>query len=143
MTLENVRGFLARHDKALRTLCRAGFAISVLTVCVLSLLPEDELPDTTLSDKVGHLIAYGEIVTIGLLAYRGPRAAYTVPLAILALGGALEIAQGFIPSRSADMIDFAVNCAGVLIGIVFARMLTRLWPASRPITSFSERSLPR
>ena len=48
--------FLARNGRTLRKLCRAGFAISILAIVVLSLLPGDDLPDVELSDKIGHAV---------------------------------------------------------------------------------------
>jgi VanZ family protein len=128
MFRESLNGFLSRHDHGLRTLCRIGLALSILTICVLSLLPEDELPDTDLSDKVSHLIAYGEITAIGLLSFRGRLSMIAVPLCVVALGGALEIGQMFVPSRSADLLDFAANCIGVAVGYGVARLLLRFWP---------------
>jgi VanZ family protein len=125
-----VTGFIARHDTRIRSLCRIGFAISILVVLVLSLLPDDDLPKVELSDKIGHFIAYGEIAAIGLLAYA--TAPVLVVAGVVALGAGIEIAQLYVPGRSSDIVDFMVNCLGVLAGIALARGLSALWPRRGP-----------
>lgn len=131
MVYESLCSFFIRHNVMLRTLCRIGFGVSVLTVIVLSLLPDDELPDVSLSDKISHIIAYGEIVMLGLLGYRGRRQTLTLIVGLPILSGALEIGQLFVPGRSADWLDLVANCVGVIIGIVLARLLMLIWPATR------------
>ncbi len=122
--------FIARHDARIRTLCRIGFAVSILAVLVLSLLPDDDLPVVELSDKVRHFIAYAEIAAIGLLAYAA--APVLVIAGVVALGAGIEIAQLYVPGRSSDIADFMVNCLGVLAGIVLARVISALWPRPKP-----------
>lgn len=127
-----VTGFFTRHDTRIRSLCRIGFAISILIVLVLSLLPGDDLPEVALSDKVHHFIAYSEIATIGLLAYTTVPVQALVIAGVVALGGGIEIAQLYVPGRSSDIVDFMVNCLGVLAGIVLARVISALWLRRRP-----------
>ena len=127
MSSKNLNEFLSRHEERIWGLCRAGFAISILAICVLSLLPEDELPDVSLSDKIGHFIAYGMIVTLGLIGYRGLAAATAVIVGAIALGGLLEIGQLFVPGRSADLLDFVANCIGVVAGVLLARLILTIW----------------
>ena len=115
-----LNGFLTRNGRTLRRLCRIGFALSVLAITVLSLLPGEAMPRFRLSDKVGHFIAYAEIVMLGIFAYSA-RAAIAVLAGVAALGGLLELAQTFVPGRSADIVDFAVNCLGMLVGYAAAR----------------------
>jgi len=120
-----LRRFLARHDVMLTGLCRAGFALGVVTVAVLSLLPQDVMPKVELSDKVGHFIAYAAIAAAGLLGWR--TAAAPVAIASILLGGALEIAQMFVPGRSAELLDFVVDAGGVAAGMLLAGFLLRFW----------------
>lgn len=121
--------FLARNGRTLRKLCRAGFAVSILAIIVLSLLPGDDLPDFDLSDKIGHFIAYAEISLLGILGYRARTG--TVLAAVAALGGVLEIGQMYVPSRSTDIADFAVNCLGILTGYAAARLTGMAFKTSR------------
>jgi VanZ family protein len=115
-------GFLARNGRVLRRLCRIGFAISIVVIIVLSLLPGDDMPDTGIPDKVAHFIAYAEIVLLGILGHPARLAAICVLAGVAALGGALEIGQMYVPGRSADIADFAVNCLGMLTGYAAARI---------------------
>ncbi|MPY74867.1 MAG: VanZ family protein [Alphaproteobacteria bacterium] len=121
--------FLTRNGRTLRKLGRAGFAISILAIVVLSLLPGDDLPDVDLSDKIGHFIAYAEIALLGILGYRARTG--TILAAVAALGGVLEIGQIYVPGRSADIVDFAVNGLGILAGYAAARLAGMAFSASR------------
>jgi len=116
-----LRRFLARHDVMLTGLCRAGFALGVVTVAVLSLLPQDVMPKVELSDKVGHFIAFPPTCNPA-----GRGAGTRLPPQFV-LGGALEIAQMFVPGRSAELLDFVVDAGGVAAGMLLARFLLRFW----------------
>jgi VanZ family protein len=122
MTRGPSNGFLARNGHTLRRLCRIGFAISVATIIVLSLLPGDDMPDFKMSDKLGHFIAYAEIVLLGIFGHPARAAAVAVLAGVAALGGMLEIGQMYVPGRTADIADFAVNCLGMLTGYAAARL---------------------
>ena len=122
MTRDPLNGFLARNGRTLRRMCRIGFAVSIAAIVVLSLLPGDDMPDVRVSDKVGHLLAYAEIVLLGILGHPGRTLAIAVLTGVAALGGLLEIGQIYVPGRSADIVDFAVNCLGMLIGYASARL---------------------
>lgn len=115
-------GFLARNGGTLRKLCRVGFAVSIVAIVILSLLPGDDMPDIRVSDKVGHFLAYAEIVLLGILGYPGRKAPLAVLVGVAALGGLLEIGQTYVPGRSADIVDFAVNCLGMLAGYATTRI---------------------
>ena len=128
MTSAAVRALFARHNTVLRRLCRWAFAISAIAVCILSLIPDDSLRPYAPQDKVSHLIAYSELAALGLLAFRPRPSPAIVLLGVVALGGALEIAQAYVPGRSADLLDFVFNCVGVCIGFVLARAVARIWP---------------
>jgi VanZ family protein len=131
MARESPSLLLQRHHRILTGLFRAGFVLSVLAVCVLSLLPAEELPRTRPWDKISHLIAYLEIAVLGLLGYRGPRAGRAVAVGVVALGGILELAQQAVPGRASDLADFLVNALGVVLGYGIARLLLRIWPVER------------
>lgn len=121
---------LARYDGPLRALCRAGFMACVGIVIVLSLLPGAALPHFRLSDKLAHMIAYTAIAAFAMLGYPARRLTMPLLAGVVALGGVLEIGQAFVPGRSTDLIDFAFNCAGVLLGYAMARAVGRIWAAS-------------
>jgi VanZ family protein len=126
MPERTLRRFLARHDAALNGLCRGGFALCILTVTVLSLLPQAVMPKVGISDKVSHFIAYTAIAAFGLLGYR--TAAVRIAIGVIGLGGAIEVGQIFVPGRSAEILDFIADIGGVAAGLVLARLLLRRWP---------------
>jgi VanZ family protein len=129
MTAGKLTDFLTRHDRRLRSLCRLAFALSIVTVTVLSLLPGAYVPHVRLSDKICHFIAYCETAAAGWLAFRAAPAQKLVLPGVIALGGAIELAQHFVPGRSMDILDFTVNCLGVLAGYGLARLIETIWPA--------------
>lgn len=97
-----------------------GFGI-VLTI-VLSLV---QLPDTGIDieqgDKYGHALAY-----LALTLWYGQlcatrRALAVRALAFIALGGAIELAQGLTDYRSCDWRDFLADLLGVALGFALAR----------------------
>ncbi len=78
------------------------------------------------SDKLLHFIAYFGLAGIAATALgHGRRLAYAV-LALIALGGLLEILQGFT-GRDAEWLDEAANSlgaiAGALAGLLFLRLI--------------------
>ena len=133
-----LRQFLARHGAPLKRLCRIGFALCIGTVTVLSLLPGAEMPKIELSDKVSHFIAYTAIGASGLMGW--PTAATRIAITGIGLGGALEIGQLFVPGRSAEMLDFIVDIAGIAAGLLLARLLLPLWSdRGAPVTDPASR----
>lgn len=116
---------LMRYETGLRTLFRTGFAASVLLVVVLSVLPQEVVPVFRISDKVAHFIAYAAIAALGVLGFQG--AAGRVAIGVVALGGALEVVQAYIPGRSPELLDFVVDVTGVAAGYLLARLLRPLW----------------
>jgi VanZ family protein len=104
--------------------------MSVLLVAALaysSLAPVPDLPDPGVSDKVEHFTAYLALALWFTGLY--PRARYwIVVVALLALGGSLEVAQGLMQlGRTADIFDVAANAAGVGSGLLLALAFTGAW----------------
>ena len=99
---------------------RAWYLVGViltLVVIVTSLVPAGDLPHLSLNDKLEHLIAYVSLSLWfgGLIA---PRRYPQLALALLALGGGIEIAQGIMGmGREADWRDFCADAIGVALGL--------------------------
>ena len=92
-------------------------AILTLVVIVSSLVPPRELPHWRISDKFEHLVAYAGLAIWfgGLLP---PRRFPQLALALLALGGGIEIAQGLMGlGREADWRDFYADALGAGFGL--------------------------
>jgi VanZ family protein len=104
---------------------RAGLAIgwaAVAVVIYLSLTPSP--PDSGIDggDKLGHFLAYaGLTYWFGQFYSYSTRAAYA--LGFIAMGIALEFAQGALGYRSLELADMAANTLGVAAGWGAAALL--------------------
>ena len=67
-------------------------------------------------DKLGHLLAYGALMAWWSQLYVATATRLELGLIFVALGAAMELAQGFTPSRSPEWLDLAADTAGVLLG---------------------------
>jgi VanZ family protein len=92
----------------------------IVCAVVASLVPGEKLPPTGLGDKVEHALGY----TLLTLWFTGlyPRSSYVrVGLGMLALGVAIEIAQGAMPfGRQMDFRDVIANSGGIALGLIIA-----------------------
>jgi VanZ family protein len=97
---------------------RAGLAIgwaAVAVVVCLSLTPSP--PDSGIDggDKLGHFLAYAGLAWwFGQFYSHRARAAYA--LGFVAMGIALEFAQGALGYRSLELADMAANTLGAAAG---------------------------
>ena len=103
-----------------------GFGLT-LVVVVASLVPAGSLPHLGVTDKAEHFTAY-----FGLAAWFGglllPRRYLFLGLALLALGGGIEIAQGLMGwGREADWRDFYADAAGAAAGLALCLAGLRHW----------------
>ena len=107
---------------------RAGLAIgwaAVAVVVYLSLTPAPPQVDLDGGDKLGHFLAYASLTWwFGQLYFRRARAAYA--LGFVAMGIALEFAQGALGYRSMELADMAANALGAAAGWAGAGLLP-LW----------------
>jgi VanZ family protein len=117
----------AARLRALEPVLKLAFAATVATVIVLSLLTGRDLPQVGLPDKLEHVIAYAGMALAGSLAF--PRLPAFLRLLVLlpALGIALEFCQMLVPGRSAEVGDAVADTIGVLLVIVPALVLQRMW----------------
>lgn len=103
----------------------------VLIFCVLagSLDPHVRMPGFYESDKFIHASAYFALAMLPSIFFKEGRSRLLAMLAMITLGGGIEIAQRFVPGRDASLLDFAANClgvaAGLSAGLVLAHLLTR------------------
>ena len=132
MSPDRLDDYLARHGGTVLMLSRAGFALCLVAICVLSLLPSEEMPDVRLSDKIGHLVAYGALAVLALLSYRRRTARWPTFWALIALGTLLELAQLWVPGRSSELLDLAMNYLGVIAGVIGMRLAVRALPSLGP-----------
>lgn len=97
----------------------AGVAIAV-AVAVLCLLPGRHVPDVNVSDKLKHFAAFG-MLSFWFASILVRRDLGWIALALLAFGGAIELAQEAMPwGRRAEWEDVIADGIGVAGGIIVA-----------------------
>jgi VanZ family protein len=100
----------------MRAALLAGGWLYAAAIVFLSLAPRLPRIEIEYGDKLGHLAAYGLLMFwfSFLYRYRYTRLAYGIGW--IAMGVALEFAQGATGTRSFELADMAANSLGVLLG---------------------------
>ena len=98
--------------------------LAVVVVFVVCLVPAPDLPLMPPGgDKIEHFLAYFLLATSAVQIYQGARVLWRVAIGLVALGVAVEFAQGaFTATRSMDAWDVIADTLGVAAG--FAITLT-------------------
>ncbi len=102
--------------------------LMILIVAGASLMPARavEILFGTLNDKLEHIAAY-----TGLMLWFGGMFRRTlqpwVALALVVLGGGLELLQGLTPTRTPDVLDLEADTIGVLIGLALSMTVLTRW----------------
>lgn len=113
-----------------RMLWRALLAVLVVAITWLALVPAPPKLMTTGWDKSNHLLAFASLAFACAWArWPRPRQWPVLFAVVLAYGGAIEIAQSFLPPREADVLDLLADSLGISLGLLAA------WPiahAARP-----------
>jgi leader peptidase (prepilin peptidase)/N-methyltransferase len=97
----------------------AGYA-GLLAIVILSLVPGQWRPSIGLAKGFEHAIAYA--IAAAFLTLSG-RARSPQILMLVALAGALEIGQAWVPGRDSNPIDFLGSSAGALLGFGFSSLV--------------------
>ena len=110
----------------------------IAAVVASSLLPAHDLPEVPDGfDKVEHFLGYLLLGAWAVMLFATRRAQAVAAAGLIALGVALEVAQGaWTVSRMADSADALANSLGVLAGLMLgptpvARALLRVEAAIR------------
>ena len=99
---------------------RALFWVMCVTVLAGALAPQaDSTHLFALADKVAHTLAFAALALVGLRAY--PRHTWIVCILLVALGGLIEIVQGYTSTRSQEWEDFFADILGVVLGALLSR----------------------
>lgn len=115
---------------AQRRLWRALFAVLFAAITWLALVPDPPRGVSTGWDKSNHLLAFAALAFTGVWAqWRLPRQWPVLVVALLAYGAGIEVAQSFLPPRSADAADVLADGLGIALGLLLAWPLT--WLAAR------------
>ena len=112
------------HALLSQPFARLLFWVMCVTVLAGALAPQADIPQLfALADKVVHTLAFAALALVGLRAYPG-RLLVTC-LLLVALGGLIEVVQGFTSTRSQEWEDFFADILGVGFGALLARYF---WP---------------
>ena len=127
-------------------LIRTGFFLPLLVCTYLALIPDT--PDNAvfrLGDVLLHAAAFTYLTfALCLMLIADSREAFPAPavrvfLLMLGYGIFLEVAQGFIPERSAELKDLVVDTFGIVLGLMLAALLAR--PAVRLVRFLTIRAV--
>ena len=95
-------------------------------VIVGSLLPGEVVATIPIRDKILHAGSYFVLMVSFAGFYR--RGLYLViAAALLVLGFSLDLLQTLTETRSFDLRDVGMNCAGVVVGLVLSWWLLGGW----------------
>ncbi len=97
----------------------SGLCVALL-IAILSLVPNNKLPDVNMSDKVEHILAYVLLAFwFGSIVVR--RDYFWIALALLGFGALIELFQGWMGwGRHADLMDLRADAIGIALGLVLA-----------------------
>jgi VanZ family protein len=116
----------------IRSLSRLAFYFGLVLVVILSLIPQDVLPPTGISDKANHVAAYTALALAGGIGFRGVRRLMLVAAGLLLLGASLELAQSVLPDHVASLYDLLADAIGIMLGALLATGTDRVWLRHRP-----------
>lgn len=109
----------------MRAAAIAGGWAYAFGIIVLSLTTSPPDPGIAYGDKLGHLLAYGGLMFWFCFLYRSSYTRLAYGTGWIALGVALEFAQGATGTRSFELADMAANSLGVLLGWGISATLRR------------------
>ena len=120
-------GIVSRPGGAMkRQVVLSVWFLSSFVVLSMSLQPTCVLPIQFWNvDKVMHLSAYCWLGLLPALAFPKGRTLTLCALAILCLGGGIEILQGFVPGREPSVADMLANGVGIGLGLPLGGMVRR------------------
>lgn len=101
-------------------LARPAFYFGLFLVVVLSVIPQDAMPQTGIWDKANHVAAYTALAVAGGIGFRGRRSLMLVAACLFLLGAGLEVVQSFLPDRNASVYDLFANVIGIALGSLLA-----------------------
>jgi VanZ family protein len=111
---------------------RAWFALGLVIAAIVtfySLMPAERVPQIGVSDKIEHAVAYA-LLAFWFASVVARWDYVFMLLALIALGGGIEIVQGLMKmGREADLRDFVADCIGAGVGLLLGLTPLVRWPA--------------
>jgi len=107
-----------------RLALRLVLLASLIAGMAWPLLAPHPLPFGISVQREMGFIGYAGIFALATLAcaVAFPHALWRITTALLIAAFSLETIQIFIPTRGADYVDLAMNCVGILLGLVAFRI---------------------
>lgn len=118
----------------MRAAALAGGWLYAAAIVWLSLSPSSPETGFEHGDKLGHFLAYGVLMFWFAILHRSTNVRLAYGAGWVALGIALEFAQGATGFRTLELADMAANILGVLIGAIAALILPRAAAAAEKET---------
>ena len=109
----------------MRRLQLAGGWLFAAAIVALSLMPAPREIDVPHGDKLGHMAAYCLLTFWFCWLYPAWKTRSAYAAGWIAMGVALEFAQGATGYRSFELADMAANSLGVLLGWGISATLRR------------------
>ena len=103
-----------------------SFITVIVGITVLSLMPPISKINLNEKDKIGHFVAYTVLTINGLMIQKYQSKKMWLLFAFILYGGLMEFLQGFVPGREVSTWDLVANTSGVLIGLLFDKVLRRI-----------------
>lgn len=104
----------------------AGLVIAAV-IAATSLVPSRDLPNLRFSDKLEHALAYF-VLAFWMASVIVRRDFLMLGIVLLAFGGAIELAQGWMGlGRQADVMDLLADAAGIIVGVLLAMTPPGRW----------------
>lgn len=108
-----------------RRIWRSMLVVLLVAITYLALVPEPPKSVSTGWDKSNHALAFASLAFVSVWAlWPRPRQWGLLVVALLAYGVGIEIAQHFLPPRSADAQDVVADAVGIALGLLAA------WPVT-------------
>ncbi len=103
-----------------------SFILVIVGITILSLIPPISEINLNETDKIGHFFAYAVLTLNGLMIQKYKSKKMWMLFAFILYGGLMEFLQGFVPGREVSIWDIVANTSGVLIGLLFDKVLRRI-----------------
>ena len=100
----------------MRAFWRAGGWLLIVAIIFLSLTPYPIKFHIPHGDKLNHVVAYATLMAWWSQLHVSSARRLRLALTFTALGIAMEVAQGYTPTRQPDVLDALANTAGILPG---------------------------
>lgn len=116
----------------LRRLACCAAAVSLMAVCIGTLLPGEDLPANLPPDILLHSLGFGTPTLFAVFAASSRRQVLLVVVSIAITAFATEMLQHFVPGRTVSLHDLLANAAGIAIGGGLGRLVRAALRISLP-----------